>query len=214
MQFKFILPVSTKFLCSVCFLTRPVFGHLCDYIAHTKKQHNMATPSMTLKLGGFQQGDGVFHIKALAFACPRTRSAGSHVFDSTRIVPDSAAALRGLLTKWPIMAFCSIHQAYRPPLLVWFYKPLFRTLCLIGWRGETPLLPKSSCGPKVSKRFIFSDLLNNIHFLGLRTNLQNSEDLQSPPLAQLCSTTNSSLICQKAVRLAHWLAEQGLAQPP
>ena len=211
MQFKFILPVSTKFLCSVCFLTRPVFGHLCDYIAHTKKQHNMATPSMTLKLGGFQQGDGVFHIKALAFACPRTRSAGSHVFHSTRIVPDSAAALRGLLTKWPIMAFCSIHQAYRPPLLVWFYKPLFKTLCLIGWSRETPLLPKSSCGPKVSKRSIFADLLKNIHFLGLSTNLQNSEDLQSPPLAQLCTTTRPWLICQKAFRLACWLAEQGLA---
>ena len=71
MQFKFILPVSTKFLCSVCFLTQPVFGHLCDYIAHTKKQHNMATPSMTLKVGGFQHGDGVLHIKALAFARPR-----------------------------------------------------------------------------------------------------------------------------------------------
>ena len=41
-----------------------------------------------------------------------------------------------LLTKWPIMVFFSICQAYRPPLLVWFYKPLFKTLCLIGWRGE------------------------------------------------------------------------------
>ena len=174
----------------------------------------MATLSMTVKLASFKHGDGVFHIKALAFACPRTRSLGSRVFDGTCIVPDSAAALQGLLTKWPIMAFCSIRQAYRPPLLVWFYKPLFRTLCLIGWREETPLLPKSSCGPKVFKRFISSDLLNNIHFLGLRTNLQNSEDLQSPPLAQLCSTTNSLSICQKAVRLAHWLAEQGLAQPP
>ena len=68
------------------------------------------------------------------------------------------------LTKWSIMAFCSIRQAYHPPLLVWFYKPLFKTLCLIGWRGETPLLPKSSCEPKVSKRSIFADLLNNIHF--------------------------------------------------
>ena len=171
----------------------------------------MATLSMTVKLASFKHGDGVFHIKALAFACPRTRSLGSRVFDSTCIVPDSAAALQGLLTKWPIMAFCSIRQAYRPPLLVWFYKPLFRTLCLIGWREETPLLPKSSCGPKVFKRFIFSDLLNNIHFLGLRTNLQNSEDLQSPPLALLCTTTHPLLICQKAVRLACWLAEQGLA---
>ena len=173
----------------------------------------MATLSMTVELASFQQGDGVFHIKALAFACPRTRSLGSRVFDSTCIVPDSAAALQGLLTKWPIMAFCSIRQANRPPLLVWFYKPLFRTLSLIGWSGETLLLPKSSCGPKVSKRFIFSDLLNNIHFLGLRTNLQNSEDLQFPPLAQLCTTTHPWLICQKAFRLACWLAEQGLAQP-
>ena len=31
----------------------------------------MATPSVTLKLGGFQHEDGVFHIKALAFARPR-----------------------------------------------------------------------------------------------------------------------------------------------
>ena len=52
-----------------------------------------------------------------------------------------------LLTKWPIMAFRSNCQAYRPPLLVWFCKPLFKTLCLIGWRGETLLLPQSSCGP-------------------------------------------------------------------
>ena len=108
----------------------------------------MATLSMTVKLASFKHGDGVFHIKALAFACPRTRSLGSRFFDSTCIVPDSAAALQGLLTKWPIMAFCSICQAYLP---VWFYKPLFRTLCLIGWWGETPLLPKSSCGPKVFK---------------------------------------------------------------
>ena len=112
----------------------------------------MATLSMTVKLASSKHGDGVFHIKALAFACPRTQSLGSRVFDSTCIVPDSAAALQGLLTKWPIMAFCSIHQAYRPPLLVWFYKPLFKTLCLIGWSGEMPLLPKSSCGPKVSKK--------------------------------------------------------------
>ena len=123
----------------------------------------METLSVTIELAGFQW-DGVFHIKARAFACPKTRSSGSHVFDSTRIVPDSAAVLWGLLTKWSIMAFCSIRQAYHPPLLVWFYKPLFKTLCLIGWRGETPLLPKSSCEPKVSKRSIFADLLNNIHF--------------------------------------------------
>ena len=98
-QFKFISPVLTQFLCSVCSLTRPVFGHFRDYIARTKKQHNIVTLSMTVELASFQHGDGVFHIKALAFACPRTRSAGSHVFDSTRIVPDSAAVLRGLLTK-------------------------------------------------------------------------------------------------------------------
>ena len=57
----------------------------------------MATLSMTIELAGFQHGDGVFHIKALAFACPRTQSSGSRVFDSTRIVPDSAAALRAFL---------------------------------------------------------------------------------------------------------------------
>ena len=211
---------------------------------------------MNVELARFQHGDGVFHIKALAFACPKMRSLGSRVFNSTCIVPDSAAVLRGLLTKWPIMAFCCIRQAYHPPLLVcsinlysrhsarldgagkrrscqnhpvdqrspkgpssqtsWTTSisggsaPTYRTY-LIGWSRETPLLPKSSCGPKVSKRSIFADLLNNIHFRRLSTNLQNSEDLQSPPLAQLCTTTHPWLICQKAFRLACWLAEQGLA---
>ena len=71
----------------------------------------------------------------------------------------SENAQRGKLTKWLIMAFRSIHQAYRQPLLAWFYKPLFKTLaqlCLIGWRRETSLLLRSSCGPKVSKSSISS----------------------------------------------------------
>ena len=59
---------------------------------HTQRNNKMATPSMTIKLARFQHGDGVFHIKALAFACPKMRSLGSRVFDSTRIVPDSTAA--------------------------------------------------------------------------------------------------------------------------
>ena len=55
--------ILDKFLIlfSVRSLTRPVFGHLLDYIAHTKKQHNMATPSMTVELAGFQHRDGVPH---------------------------------------------------------------------------------------------------------------------------------------------------------
>ena len=149
MQFIFILPVSTKFVCSVCFLTRLVFGHLCDYIAHTKKQHNMATPSMTLKLGGFQHGDGVFHIKALAFARPRHGLRSAMFLTApvlSFIVPQPSELL---LTKWPIMAFCSIRQAYRPPLLVWFYKPLIITLCLIGCHSchNHPVDQRSPKGP-------------------------------------------------------------------
>ena len=63
---------------------------------------------------------------------------------------------RGKLTKRPIMTFRPIRQAYRQPLLAWFHKPLFKTLCLIGWRQETPFLPRSFCGPKVSKSSISS----------------------------------------------------------
>ena len=211
---------------------------------------------MTVELARFQHGDGVFHIKALAFACPKMRSLGSRVFNSTCIVPDSAAVLRGLLTKWPIMAFCCIRQAYHPPLLVcsinlysrhsaWLdgagkrrscqnhpvdqrspkgpssqtswttsisggSAPTYRTH-LIGWSREMPLQPKSSCGPKVSKRSIFADLLNNIHFLGLRANLQSLEDLQSPPLPQLCPTTHPLFDLPESCQTARWLAEQGLA---
>ena len=70
-----------------------------------------------------------------------------------------------------------LHSPGLPPTSTGvFYKPLFKTLCLIGWSRETPLLPKSSCGPKVSKRSIFADLLNNIHFRRLSTNLQNLFD--------------------------------------
>ena len=63
----------------------------------------------------------------------------------------------------------------------------------------------------LQKLHLFANLLNNIHFLGLRINLQNLEDLQCPPLVQLCPAIQPWSICQKAVSLARWLAEQGLA---
>ena len=108
---------------SVCFLTRLVFGHLCDYIAQTKKQHNMATPSMTLKLGGFQHGDGVFHIKALAFARPRHGLRSAMFLTApvlSFIVPQPSELL---LTKWPIMAFA----------------PFTRLTAHLYWCGSTNL---------------------------------------------------------------------------
>ena len=74
----------------------------------------MATLSLTVELAGFQHGDGVFHIKALAFACPRTRSSGSRVFDSTRIVPDSAAALRTFAYQTAHHGF-PLHSTGLPP---------------------------------------------------------------------------------------------------
>ena len=43
----------------------------------------MATLSITVELAGFQHCNDAFHIKALAFACPRTRSSGRRVFDTT-----------------------------------------------------------------------------------------------------------------------------------
>ena len=162
----------------------------------------MATLSMTVELAGFQHGDGVFHIKALAFACPRTQSLGSRVFGSTRIVPHSAAALRAFAHQMAHHGLL-LHLPGLPPTSTGVVLQTFIQDTMLDWmEGGTPLLPQSSWGPKVSKRSIFADLLNNIHFLGLRINLQNSEDLPSPPLAQLCTTTHPWLICQKAVRLA------------
>ena len=134
-------------------------------------------------------------------------SSVSHVFDSTSIVLHSAAALRAFAHQMAHHGFL-LHSPGLPPTSTGVVLQTFNHNTLLDWM---PLLPQSSCGPKVSKRSIFADLLNNIHFLGLPTNLQNSEDLQSPPLAQLCTTTHPWLICQKAVRLACWLAEQGLA---
>ena len=69
---------------------------------------------MTVQLAGFQHGDWVFHIKALAFACPRMQSSGSRVFDSTHIVPDSAAALRTFLHQIAHHGF-SVHSPGLPP---------------------------------------------------------------------------------------------------
>ena len=63
----------------------------------------------------------------------------------------------------------------------------------------------------LQKLYFFANLLNKIHFPGLHINLQNLKDLQCPPLAQLCPAIQPWSICQKAVRLARWLAEQGLA---
>ena len=63
----------------------------------------------------------------------------------------------------------------------------------------------------LQKLYFFANLLNNIHFPGLHINLQNLKDLQCPPLAQLCPAIQPWSICQKAVRLVRWLAEQGLA---
>ena len=138
----------------------------------------MATLSMTVELAGFQHGDRVVHIKALAFACPKTQSSGSRVFDSTGIVPNSATALRAFLHQIAHHGF-SLHSPGLPPTSTGvFYKPLQTFIhqdTLLDWmEGEMPLLPKSSCGPKVSKRSIFADLLNNIHFLGLHANQEVS----------------------------------------
>ena len=84
----------------------------------------MATLSMTVELAGFQHGDRVFHIKALAFACPKTQSSGSRVFDSTRIVPNSATALRAFLHQIAHHGF-SLHSPGLPPTSTGvFYKPL------------------------------------------------------------------------------------------
>ena len=52
---------------------------------------------------------------------------------------------------------------------------------------------------------IFADLLNIVNFPSLRITLQYLEDLQCPPLAQICPTTQPWSITQKAVRLARWL---------
>ena len=97
---------------------------------------------MTVQLAGFQHGDWVFHIKALAFACPRMQSSGSRVFDSTHIVPDSAAALRTFLHQIAHHGF-SLHSPGLPPTSTGvFYKPLqtFIQDTLLDWMegGNAP----------------------------------------------------------------------------
>ena len=111
-----------------------------------------------------------------------------------------------LRTRRPIMGFHFIPRAYHPHLRASFSKPSFRSPCSIGWRRETLLLPRSYCGPRA-----FADLVHQIHFPELRIHIKNLKDLHYPPLTQLCPATQPWSICQKAVRLARWLAEQGLA---
>ena len=171
----------------------------------------MATLSLTVELAGFQHGDGAFHIKALAFACPRTRSSGSRVFDSTRIVPDSAAALRTFAYQTaPSWVSTSFHGL---------------TTHIYGRRspnlpsGHHARLEAGNAAPAtlilwtkgLQKVHLFADLLQQVHFPELRIHIRNLEDLNCPPLTQLCPATQPWSLCQKAVRLARWLAEQGLA---
>ena len=99
---------------------------------HTQRNNKMATPSMTVKLAGFQHGDGVFHIKALAFACPRTQSSGSRVFDSTRIVPDSAAALQAFAHQMAHHGF-SLQLSGLPPTSTGVVLQTFIQDTLLDW---------------------------------------------------------------------------------
>ena len=99
----------------------------------------MATLSMTVELAGFQHGDGVFHIKALAFACPRTQSSGSRVFDSTRILPDSAAALRAFAHQMAHHGLF-LHLPGLPPTSTGVVLQTFIQDTLLDWmeRGNAP----------------------------------------------------------------------------
>ena len=92
----------------------------------------MATLSLTVELAGFQHGDGVFHIKALAFACPRTRSSVSRVFDSTRIVPDSAAALRTFAYQTAHHGF-PLHSTGLPPTSTGVVLQTFLQVTMLDW---------------------------------------------------------------------------------
>lgn len=172
----------------------------------------MATLSLTVELAGFQHGDGVFHIKALAFACPRTRSSGSRVFDSTRIVPDSAAALRTFAYQTAHHGF-PFHSTGLPPTSTGVVLQTFLQVTMLDWMEAGNAAPATLIlwTKGLQKVHLFADLLHQIHFPELRIHIKNLEDLHCPPLTQLCPATQPWSICQKAVRLARWLAEQGLA---
>ena len=66
---KLCVLVLTKFLVfyghavQIYFTGFDLVSVFCSFFdsTHTKKQHNMATPSMTVELAGFQHGDGVPH---------------------------------------------------------------------------------------------------------------------------------------------------------
>ena len=66
---KLCVLVLTKFLVfyghavQIYFTGFDLVSVFCSFFdsTHTKKQHNMATPSMTVEPAGFQHGDGVPH---------------------------------------------------------------------------------------------------------------------------------------------------------
>ena len=172
----------------------------------------MAPLSLTVELAGFQHGDGAFHIKALAFACPRTRPSGSRVFDSTRIVPDSAAALRTIAHQTAHHGF-SLHSTGLPPTSTGLVLQNFLQVTMLDWMEAGNAAPATLIlwTKGLQKVNLFADLLQQVHFPELRIHIRNLEDLQCPSLTQLCPATQPWSLCQKAVRLARWLAEQGLA---
>ena len=59
---------------------------------------------------------------------------------------------------------------------------------------------------------LITTLLANVTFPNIRVNLRNLEDINCPPFYQLCPTTPPWSIIHKALWLASWLADHGLAK--
>ena len=64
----------------------------------------------------------------------------------------------------------------------------------------------------LQKVHVITTLLANVTFPNIRVNLRNLEDINCPPFYQLCPTTPPWSIIQKALWLASWLADHGLAK--
>ena len=165
----------------------------------------MATLSLTVELAGFQHGDGVFlrlsEDAVFGQPCVRQYSycTGQCSCTPNVCIPDGpswvSTSFHGLTTHIYGRRSPNLPSGHHARLEAGNAAPA----TLILWTKG------------LQKVHLFADLLHQIHFPELRIHIKNLEDLHCPPVTQLCPATQPWSICQKAVRLARWLAEQGLA---
>ena len=179
---------------------------------------------------GFQHGNEDFHIKALAFACPAQGWWVLHqgpdlclpnntvfweliLWQNQGHPRERAAALQTYNYQASQHGY-SLHLTGLPPTSTKVAIQYFIQEVLLNWIEAGNAAPTTDIllTKSLQKVHLITTLLANVTFPNIRVNLRNLEDINCPPFYQLCPTTPPWSIIQKALWLASWLADHGLAK--